>query len=199
MSTLQQRSDEELIELWRAGQQRAFEVLVGRYLTKVYDLCFRMLRSTTEAEDATQETFAAICGNIASFRYESSFSTWLYRVATNKVLDMIRKRNTRARYILPVDEPEEAAVGYEEGMSRNRGDPEATLVQQHEAETLWTFVDELAPNYRIVLLLFYREELTYDEIAEVLGVPKRTVETRLYRARRQLRQKWMEAHEVVDG
>lgn len=182
LSICEHPTDEELVRLCRTGDRQAFEILVRRHITRVYGFCLHMLRSKEEAEDAVQDTFSSAFRNLASFRGDATFSTWLRRVAYNKSLDIIRRR--QARNSLGNDMEGTDPLG------GNRGDPEAELLKRAESDLLWRLVGRLPPRQRAVMILFYREDLSYEEISKALGVPKRTVETRLYRARRALTELW---------
>lgn len=142
-------SDEQLICFCNEGNHRAFEALVRRHIARVYDLCLRMLRSPVEAEDAVQEVFVTVFQKIQTFRGNASFSTWLYRVASNKTLDMIRRRESRLRHAVVVEEIENRVKIPGGDLHRNRGDPEKQFLKREEAELLWNLVDRLPPRYRL--------------------------------------------------
>jgi len=139
---------------------------------------------------ATQEALVAAFSRLNSFRGDAAFKTWLYRIATNKALDMGRRRSVRASTTVLAAEIEgETPLPGAWTPPAARADPERELVRKSEADRLWQLVDSLPSDYRIVLLLFYRQGLSYE--ASVLKLPKRTVETRLYRARKKLRDAWV--------
>lgn len=188
MPEVHQHSDEKLVELGQAGDRSAIECLVRRYLPSVYDLCLRMLRSPAEAEDAVQETFASVFHNFRNFRREASFSTWVFRIATNKALDMLRRRE--AAEVTMWEEKLLVQGGSVSLGAVQGGNPEQVVLYRDRSDRLWSCVDQLSPPYRIVILLFYREGLSYEKIADILDIPQRTVETRLYRARRMLKAMW---------
>jgi RNA polymerase sigma-70 factor (ECF subfamily) len=182
---LRTHTDEELISLCQAGDEHACDTLVRRHIGGIYELCLDMLRSPTEAEDATQETLVAAFQNLDTFRGDAAFKSWLYRIARNKALDLGRRKNVRTTTSFLAAQVEPGA-----GLQGAWTDPEQVVLRQSEAERLWGLVAELPMNYRLVVYLFYRQGLSHEEIAEALGVPKRTVETRLYRARKRLRDMW---------
>ena len=173
--------ERELIIRCQQGDEAAFEALIHLHEKKVYALCRRMCRSEDDALEAAQDAFLAVWRGIGSFRADAAFSTWLYRLAANACLDILRRRRKRDSDISlddeesllnPVDptpQPEELT---ERGETR-RAVREALLA--------------LPDDYREVLLLRETEQLSYAEIAEVTGLELGTVKSRISRARLALR------------
>ena len=158
-----------------SDREAAFRELVDRYSRRIFTVCFRVLRSAEDAEDAVQETFVKLARNAASFRGEAQLSTWLYRVARNVCTDRIRYEARRPA--TPVEDVSDAA-------------PEATVedhaVGRVAALTLERGLRALDERSRMLLLLVAVDGLSYAEAAEVAGLPIGTVKSRVSRARLQL-------------
>jgi RNA polymerase sigma-70 factor (ECF subfamily) len=163
-----QATDQELVRLFTRGDSAAFEELVRRHEQRIYNLSLRMLGRPEDARDATQETFLAAFRKLPSFRGDSSLSTWLHRVAMNACYDTLRRRKRRAEESLPED-PGAASGDLAESSA------EAVDVQRALAQ--------VPDEFRAVLVLHDVQDLPYEEIAEVLGVPIGTVKSRLHRGR----------------
>jgi len=161
-------TDEELIALFRDGDPSAFEELVKRHEQRIYNLCLRMLGKPEDARDATQETFLAALRRLSGFRGDSRFSTWLHRVAVNSCYDTLRRRQRRPEEALP-DEPGPAPGDLAESAA------EAVDVRQA--------LLRIPEDFRTVLILHDVQDVGYEEIAEILGVPVGTVKSRLHRGR----------------
>jgi len=159
----------DIIAGCQAGNRGAQRQLYDRYHRMVYRLAVRMV-GRTDAEDVAQEIFLRVFARIGGFRRQAAFSTWLYRVATNECL---RHQGRRSRQMEPlVEEPICGAAG-----------PDRLL---ENADLLERALDELNPSLRAVFLLREAEELSYQQIAEVLGVAPGTVASQLSRARAEL-------------
>ena len=175
--------DEEkaAVERARAGDERAFEALVTAHERLVYTLAYQRLRSEEDARDAAQETFVKAWLSLASFRGESRFSVWLCRIANNVCTDMQRKR------MLPAISFDDAGRGGEGELAGGGCDsPEEALEKKELWQELRRGLEELPDDYRQALTLRELGGLSYDEIAETLGIELGAVKSRLYRARRKL-------------
>jgi RNA polymerase sigma-70 factor (ECF subfamily) len=176
-------SDAELVERARAGDAHAIELIIRRYNRKLYRTARAILRDDAEAEDAVQEAYIRAFRGLASFRGDSSLSTWLTRIAANEAL-MRRRRNVRRAEVIPMhgDEPlmEEAADEAAPGPEREALGAEVRgLLERH--------IDALPDLYRAVFVLRAIEEMSVEETAESLELPPSTVRTRYFRARALLR------------
>ncbi|RHW34804.1 RNA polymerase sigma factor SigW [Neobacillus notoginsengisoli] len=169
----------------KKGDQDAFAEIVELYKDKLFQLGYRMLGNRHEAEDIAQEAFIRAYVNIDSFKQEYKFSTWLYRIATNLCIDRIRKK--KPDYYL------DAEVAGTEGLtlySRISSDmplPEKEVEMMELHETIQGEILKLPEKYRSVIVLRYIEELSLNEISEILGLPLGTVKTRIHRGREALR------------
>ncbi len=155
-------------------EPEAYEELVQRYQGRIYSLCFRMVGEPNDAADIAQETFIRAYKSLKTFRLDARFSPWIYKIAVNLCLNHRKSRATHPEFAL--DESWPAA----------NISPERQVEQRELREVLTEAVAELPPRYRAAVLLRYIHDLTYDDIAESLGVPLGTVKTWLYRARERL-------------
>lgn len=161
--------EQVLIEAAQAGDLDAFEVLVRRHQRPVYRLALRMLGSASDAEDVAQETFVQAWRSIGRFRGSSGLGTWLYRIATNRCLDVLAAHRPT--------ETLDAELGGQDG------DPVATLAQRERLRSVVAALHALSGEQRAALVLREFEGLRYDRIAEVLGITVPAVKGRMHRAR----------------
>ena len=175
--------EHELLNRARDGDQAAFGELVRLYEKKVYALTLRMCKNPEDAAEAAQEAFLAAWQGLKFFRGEASFSTWLYRLASNACVDLLRKENRHRAAAGPSLDDEEAYV--------DRADDDATPHELAERKELREQIEEglrsLTPEHRSVLVLRELHQLSYDEIAETLHLDSGTVKSRISRGRKQLR------------
>lgn len=174
--------DELLVAMAQKGDLKAYEDLVRRYQHKVFNLASKMLNNREDALDLAQEIFIQVYLALPGFRGESIFSTWVYRVASNKCLDFLRKKKVEKNKIIS---------SYEENVQigDSRDSPEDLVIRREESRRVREALDGLPRNYRIVIILHHYQQLRYKEIAEVLNQPVKTVATRLYRAKLILKKK----------
>jgi RNA polymerase sigma-70 factor (ECF subfamily) len=167
------------------GDQSAYEEIVEIYKDKVFQLCYRILGNRHEAEDMAQEAFIRAYVNISSFNIDLKFSTWLYRIATNLCIDRIRKK--KPDYYL------DAEVSGTDGLTMYSQIASDTILPEDEIEslelqeTIQREITKLPEKYRSVIVLKYIEELSLNEISEILDIPLGTVKTRIHRGREALR------------
>ncbi len=178
--------DHALVRRCLEGDERAFALLVTRYSGALYRLSWRMLRNEEEARDAVQEVFLRVHRALGSFDQRRKFSTWILRITTNHCIDRIRRRRIKTLSI-DLDETEEDRAPIT--LVDNRPTPEADYGRTSLQELLDGLVARLPPIYRAVVELRYKQELAYEEIAEVLDIPLGTVKARLHRAHRHLKEK----------
>jgi RNA polymerase sigma-70 factor (ECF subfamily) len=175
-------SDEALVARFRAGDEGAFEVLVRRYEASLRKLAFGYLRDRMLAEDVAQESLLVAYQRIGTLGHAEAFRSWLFRIATNRAHDFLRRLARKGE------------VGGEEGEERiseleEPVDAAARLVTRDLGRRLAGAVAELPEKYRRPLLLKEIEGMTYAEIAELLGWPMGTVQIRIHRARLRLRER----------
>ena len=166
------------------GDVNAFEELMAAYEKNVYNLALRMVNDPEDAADMSQEAFIKAYQSLSSFRGDSKFSVWLYRIVSNVCLDFLRRRNRRSTVSLSVedDEGEETQLDIpDESFS-----PEAQLERRLTREAVQRGLSGLPPDSRQILLLREIQGLSYEEIARVLDLEVGTVKSRLFRARKKL-------------
>ena len=176
--------DEILVKKIRAGDLASFEKLVSRYQKKIFSYVYRMVESREDAGDLTQEVFLQVFRSLDTFRGDAKLNTWLYRVATNKTLDFLR-RNKKAKGVSMDLE------GYSEDLSLTccpENNPEHIYLKEEKVRRLRRMIAGLPDRYRVVLVLFHYQELSYRQIAETLDIPVKTVATRIYRAKSLLKE-----------
>jgi RNA polymerase sigma-70 factor (ECF subfamily) len=166
--------DDIIIEAIKDGNPEAFGTLVRRYEDFVYTLIIGIVRSPETAKDVAQEVFLRVYKSIRRFERRSNFKTWLYRVAYNTALACLAREKRMAA--------SENATGFSEVDNSYRN--------KSEKITLEKIIGMLKPDYRAVIILYYYENLKYEEISEVLECPVGTVKVRLYRAKYELKQLW---------
>lgn len=176
--------DKALIEAHFTGDGQAFEQLLNKYLSSVYNFVFQMARDREVADDIVQETFIKAWKHLADFDRERSFKTWLFTIAKHTAFDCFKKK--KALPFSAFDDGEGGSVFEEVG-----GDqvlPDEILGREEAVADLDRALAKLPDGSRNILLLAYREDLSLQEIAEVLGEPYNTVKSRHNRAIRKLRQ-----------
>lgn len=174
--------NEEQVWLEQAmkGDKFAFGRLVEAYQTPVYNLAYRMLNNSGEAEEAAQEAFIRAFTRLDSYDPNHKFSTWLLSITSNYCIDQIRKRRA---LLLSIDEPLPPHPALQ---SEPQKGPEAQVVMNEQQELVQSLLAELQPEYREAVVLRYWYELSYEEIAEMMDTTVSAIKSRLFRARRQL-------------
>ncbi len=173
-------TDEELVSHVQRGATRMFAELVRRHEDPLYGMALRFTGNGHDAEDITQEAFLKAYRGLAGFKGTAKFTTWLYRIAYNLCVDWLRRHRRPDRREAPIEDAGETPDG--------RADVERDFLAAEERERVRRAVDSLDEKYKSVVVMLYYQKLSYDEIAAVLDVPLKTVETRLYRARRIMRE-----------
>jgi RNA polymerase sigma-70 factor (ECF subfamily) len=178
------QSDRELVEAARGGDAEAFGALVRRHQRRIFRLTSHLLRSASEAEDVTQETFVRAYGALARFDGRSEPFTWIYRIAVNLSLNAIRSRKTR-RTSAPPDESRMDSMMLE--ARGNLASPADQTADRQLALALLDGLNELSETLRTTLILVGVDGVSHAEAAEVLGCPEGTIAWRVHEARRKLR------------
>jgi len=172
-----------LVAASKNGDQEAFAQLVERYQRLVFNLFYRMLQHYDEATEITQETFLAAWQGLPSFRGDARFPTWLYRIAYNCSLKQLelRKRDRALQVALEAEKTLENADDEQRENAELDARDRQLLVQEH--------LSHLPAKYRIVLILRHLQDMTYEEMAEILTMPIGTIKTHLFRARNLLKER----------
>lgn len=173
--------EKTIVEKAKKGDERAFEALVTQYERLVYAIAFKLLGSGPDAEDAAQETFIRVYRGLPSFRGESKFSVWLYRLTNNVCVDMLRRKNV-PQVSLSAGEDEEGALAISDG----RFSPESELEKKQLRQAVERALASLPEPYRQALVLREMAGQRYEEIAQTLDIDIGTVKSRIFRARRRL-------------
>jgi len=170
--------DAELVELAQQGEGQAFNVLVARYQAKVMRLVYRYVNNTDVALDLVQDIFLKIFKNLVNFKGESKFSSWLFRVAVNDSIDYLRHVKVRKEQSL--DHLQES--GYDVAETRPEGDAAAGLEEREKRKQVRDAMAGLPENQRSVVIMKIYQEMTFEEIADVMEEPVSTIKSRLYKA-----------------
>jgi RNA polymerase sigma-70 factor (ECF subfamily) len=174
--------DQQLVERAQRGDKKAFELLVVKYQRKLARLLSRFIRDASEVEDVTQEAFIKAYRALPSFRGDSAFYTWLYRIGINTAKNYLVALGRRAPTVTGVDLEE--AENIEEGdQLKDYNTPENQLMSRQIAETVNLTLQELPEELRTAITLREIEGLSYEEIAQIMNCPIGTVRSRIFRAR----------------
>ena len=166
------------------GDVNAYEYLVKAYEKNVYNLALRMVGNSEDAYDMSQEAFIKAYNSLHSFRGDSKFSVWLYRIVSNVCLDYLRSRNRKATVSLSVENDDGEDV--ELDIADEGSSPQALLDRSLTRDAVRRGLQSLPPDHREILLLREIQGLSYDEIAETLDLEVGTVKSRIFRARKKL-------------
>jgi RNA polymerase sigma-70 factor (ECF subfamily) len=175
--------DLEAIRAVLSGDEQAFRHLVDKYARSIFNLAYRMTSNAADAEDLAQDAFLQAYAHLREFRVGSRFHPWIYTIALNLCRSHLRRRSF-PRWLAPLRERGEERP--EPELPERSPDPEQALLAREAEEGLQKAVAALPAKYREVFVLRQSQELSYEEIADLLGLPLGTVEVRLFRARRLL-------------
>ncbi|MFN3999773.1 RNA polymerase sigma factor [Algoriphagus sp.] len=175
--------DFDLIDRAVQGKdQQAYATLMKRYKKAVYFMILKMIRDADDAEDLTMEAFAKAFRNLERFKKDYTFSTWLFRIATNNTIDFIRKKKLKTMSLnntLSDDSGNAVTIDIED----DDNNPQDVYIRTQRIEMVRIFVDKLPAKYRKLVQLRYFDELSYEEIAQELEKPLGTVKAQLHRSR----------------
>lgn len=175
--------DFKLIDLATEGKdQAAYAELMQRYKKPVYHMILKMVRNVDDAEDLTIEAFAKAFKNLGRFKKDYTFSTWLFRIATNNAIDFIRKKKLNT-FSLNSTFTDDSGESVNMDVQDKNLTPDQEAIKDQKIELVRMFVDKLPAKYQRLVKLRYFDELSYDEIAQELDAPLGTVKAQLHRAR----------------
>jgi RNA polymerase sigma-70 factor (ECF subfamily) len=179
-------ADSELVQSTLAGRESDFEELVRRYQRPIAAYVYRMVGDYDAALDLTQEVFIKVYASLSRYRAEFKFSTWIYKIAHNAAIDHLRRHATRETVANSDNNRAESTV------ETRRLSPEQESERSERCSEIEEVVQLLAAPYRELILLRHAQDLSYEEIAEVTGLPLGTVKNRLFRAREAMREHLMQ-------
>jgi len=168
-----------LIERVKAGDKEAYTGLVNSYKDMIYTVCLRMLRSEADAEEAAQDVFVKVYRSLGSFQAKAKFSTWLYRIAYNNCISVIRKK------VKMIDLVDEVPEGEVDEMEMNGLE---SLSAQERSRYLNMAIESLGETDAVVVTLFYYDEMSLEEISQVTGLTSSNIRIKLHRSRKKMYQ-----------
>jgi RNA polymerase sigma-70 factor (ECF subfamily) len=175
------KNDFHLVSRAKEGDQKAYAELMQRYKDSIYFMALKMVNNKDDAMDLTVETFGKAFENLAKYKPDFAFSTWLFRIATNNCIDFIRKKRLNVVSLNSLTDQDGEERQFE--VRSENLNPEESSIKKQENEKLKNIVDQLPSRYRTLIILRYFEELSYEEIAQQLDLPLGTVKAQLFRAR----------------
>jgi RNA polymerase sigma factor (sigma-70 family) len=187
MADLVDDDEGKIISAALAGDQRAYAKLVDKHRSAIFHIINRIVRNDEVARDLVQETFMKAFSSLASYRSEYRFSTWLYKIAANSSIDHLRKKRIQALSLDRPMETEDGSVGMD--IPDYSYDPERELVKKQQRFSIEEAIESLPDKYREVIIYRHKDDKSYDEIADLLGIPVGTVKARIFRARELLKKK----------
>ena len=184
------RSDAELINAFKEGDQTAFQDLVLKYEQRVYNHCLRMVGDDVESYDLTQEVFIKVFRKIKNYEHAYSFYTWLYRITVNCCIDFLRKkkRTVQGISLTAANTTEGIEAGRDHDIPDQSFLPDAYLENLELSDVLKEAIGGLSEKLRVIVILKEVEGFSYEEIADILGCSRGTVKSRLFRARERLKE-----------
>jgi RNA polymerase sigma-70 factor (ECF subfamily) len=182
-------NQEELIKNLRSGNQAAFSLLIDDYQQKVFHTCISFVPNKEDAEDIAQEVFLEVYKSIGKFKGNSKLSTWIYKICTNKCLEFIRKKNAKKRLVFM-----QRILGNEIPLDKTNfftefNHPGILLEHKEQSETIYLAINTLPESQKTVFTLAKLDGKTYQEIAEITGKSMSSVESIMFRAKKNLQKK----------
>jgi len=181
-----------LVEKILAGNLEEFEKLIKEYQRLVSHIVFRMIPKQADQEDICQDVFIQIYQNLGHFKFESKLSTWIARIAYNRCINYLEKKKTPLFDDLS---PEKESI---ETQSEDSMTPDTFTEHRDRASRLQLEIDRLPIQYRTILTLYHLDEMKYNEITEITGLPEGTVKNYLFRARKQLKERLLKKYGVEE-
>ena len=181
-------SDRDLVATAVSGIEGSFEELVRRYQRPISAYVYRMVGNYESALDLTQEIFIKVYSSLQRYRSEFKFSTWIYKIAHNAAIDHLRRTATREQSLVMGPENDQFDLPVES----TRLSPEQESERKERRGEIESVVRALPSNYRELIILRHSQDLSYEEIVEVTGLPLGTVKNRLFRAREMMRQQFVD-------
>lgn len=182
-------SEQDFIENLKKGKQIAFSQLLDDYQQKVFSTCISFVPNKEDAEDVAQEVFLEVFKSISKFKGKSKLSTWIYRIATNKCLEFIRKKNTKKRFAFM-----QTILGNENPIDKTSyftefNHPGILLENKEKSATIFKAINTLPESQRVIFTLAKIDGKSYQEIVEITGKSLSSVESIMFRAKKSLKEK----------
>lgn len=182
-------NEAEIIQGLQQGNELVFKLLVENYQKMVVNTCFGLVHSSEDAEDIAQEVFIEVFRSVHKFRADAKISTWLYRIAVNRSLNFIRD-NKKNRWFQSIEDAVQTKSNQLQQISISKSDhPEFSLENKQRAILLHETINRLPQKQKVAFTLSKYEELSYQEISEVMELSISSVESLLYRAKKNLQKK----------
>lgn len=186
-------TDEDIIKECQRGDRDAFNELVSKYQSRVLNIAYSMLSDKEDAFDAAQEVFVKVYKSIKNFNGQSSFTTWLYRITSNTCSDFLRKRQ-RGGTVISLNTSAEDDKDFD--IEDENASVESGIELNERQAAVRKAIGELSEEHRLVITMCDLQDMSYDEIAEILKIPPGTVKSRINRARNALKKKLSENREL---
>lgn len=184
----------QLIKGIQQGDNKSFKLLVDTYQRLVVNTCLGIVHNQADAEDLAQDVFLEIFRTAENFRGDAKISTWLYRIATNRSLNLIRN-NKRKRFFQSIEDTFTGGRNRNSEISENRGDqPDQNIADQQRSDLLHRAIDKLPEKQRTAFTLNKYEELSYQQIAEVMEISLASVESLIHRAKKNLQEQLLDCY-----
>jgi RNA polymerase sigma-70 factor (ECF subfamily) len=178
--------DRVLVERCLKGEERAFEELLNKYKNSVYSICYRMVRNHTDAEDLAQDVFIRTFSVLDRYDPSYPFSSWLFRITSNLCIDFLRKaKGGMVSLDQPIDGPEGSI---QRQLPADVVKPDRQMENKEMMAALEEAISTLPEHYRVIVILRHQEQMSYEEIADDLGIPLGTVKARIHRARNMIKE-----------
>ncbi len=190
--------EQDFIEQLKQGKQSAFSLLLDQYQQKVFSTCISFVPNKEDAEDVAQEVFLEVFKSIHKFKGDSKLSTWIYRIATNKCLEFIRKKNTKKRFAFM-----QSILGNEIPIDKTSyftefNHPGILLENKEKSKIIFRAINTLPESQKVVFTLAKIDGKSYQEIVEITGKSLSSVESIMFRAKKSLKEKLNDFYKNID-
>jgi len=186
-------NEERLVCELKAGNYSVFREIVELFKNRVFGMAYKFTNNYDEAQDLSQEIFLKIYKEIGGFRFESKFSTWVYRISINTCIDWKRKNTKVKTFSTSIVNDDDKAI--ELDIRDDNPLPDETCIISENQREVHELVYGLPDKYKTVIIMYHFNNMSYQDISAAINVPERTVETRLYRARRLMKDELIKLNE----
>jgi RNA polymerase sigma-70 factor (ECF subfamily) len=191
----QMSNESELIGRILKGNVKDFEEIISHYQRLVSAVAFRLLKNEYDREEICQEVFIKIYKNLSGFNFKSKLSTWIGKITYNHCLNYIQKQKKRLnKDLLDLQDDGLEFFYFNDNIFSGENTPEVQLEKKDNSTLIHDYINKLPPVFRIIITLFHIEELSYNEISEIMDLPEGTVKSYLFRARKLLKEKLLSSY-----